>query len=80
MEKNCVFSTLAFFRVSLCVFDSLGSQVTPDRGFLDAGESVELTIVTTPFQAESIKAGGIVLDVRGDQVCRRQIANKMFAH
>ena len=45
------------------------SQVTPDRGFLDAGESVELTIVTTPFQAESIKNGGIVLDVRGDQVC-----------
>ena len=44
------------------------TQVTPDRGFLDAGESVELTIVTTPFQAESIKAGGIVLDVRGDQV------------
>ena len=44
------------------------AQVTPDRGFLDAGESVELTIVTTPFQAESVKAGGIVLDVRGDQV------------
>jgi hypothetical protein len=39
-------------------------KVSPDRGFLDSGESVELTLTVTPGVAETFD-GSIAFDIRG---------------
>jgi hypothetical protein len=48
-------------------------KVSPSHAFLEAGESIDLTVTVSPYQAETIDST-LFLDVRGDKPVRLGIA------